>query len=109
MARNLRFFNDSSFLSLKTLAMKKWILSAVFILAVAGYAAAQPAPKKSAPKKEVTTTLKKGTTKNNPGRKTVLKQESSSTAKSDSVIKIKIPLPKFPDDSTLPPVKKNDQ
>lgn len=65
MARNLPFSNDSSFLSLKTLAMKKWILSAVFILAVARYAAAQPASKNQLRKKEVTTTLKKSTAKNN--------------------------------------------
>ena len=39
--------------------MKKWILSAAFIIALSGYAAAQGTPIKSAPKKEEAKAVKK--------------------------------------------------
>ena len=40
--------------------MKKWILSAAFIMAISGYAAAQGTPLKTAPKKEEAKAVKKG-------------------------------------------------
>lgn len=95
MARNL-CLKLQFFLHFKTWAMKKIIFSAAFIFIVCGYAAAQNTSTKSkqATTKEGKATGKKGAVqKNNTDPKTNLKQESSSSAKSDSV-RLKLPVPK---------------
>ena len=91
--------------------MKRVIISAALILFVSGYAAAQSTSAKKATNKEEKATVKKGTApKTDTTTKTVLKQEASANAKSDSSIKLVLPVPKFPVDSTLvPAVKKGDE
>ena len=90
-------------------AMKRVIISAALILLVSGYATAQSTSAKKATNKEEKATVKKGTApKIDPNNKTVLKQEASANAKSDSSIKLMLPVPNFPVDSTLLPIVKKD-
>lgn len=91
--------------------MKKIIFSAAFIFIIGGYAVAQNSSTKSkqASTKEEKATVKKGAAqKKNTNTKTVLKQESSSNAKSDSV-RTKLPVPKniVGPDSTSYPMNKH--
>lgn len=91
--------------------MKKVIISAALVLLVSGFAAAQSTSAKQATtKKEKATTVKKGTVPKIDPSKTVLKQEAAANAKSDSSMKLVLPVPVFPEDSTsLPVVKKDDE
>jgi uncharacterized cupredoxin-like copper-binding protein len=90
-------------------AMKRVILAAVFVVAISGFAAAQSTSAKQA-------TVKKGVTVKSTTKHTVLKQEASANAKSDSVIKnaksdsvkLLLPVPKI-SDTTAMPVVKNDE
>lgn len=90
--------------------MKRVIISAACVLLISGYAAAQSTSAKKATSTEEKATVKKATApKTESGQKTVLKQEASANAKSDSAAKLVLPIPKFPVDTTsLPPVKKKD-
>jgi hypothetical protein len=90
-------------------AMKRVIISAACILLISGCAAAQSTSAKQPVKKEAT--LKKATApKIDVNDKTVLKQEASANAKSDSSVKLLLTIPNFPVDSTaVPIVKKNDE
>ncbi len=88
--------------------MKQIILSAVIILSLRSYAAAQNTSSKSTSTKNEKATVKKTTSQKNTAKKTILKQESSATAKNDSLQKIKLPVPKSEFDSTtVPKVKDN--
>ncbi len=91
--------------------MKKVIISAALVLLVSGFTAAQSTSAKQATtKKEKATTVKKGTAPKIDPSKTVLKQETAANAKSDSSVKLVLPVPIFPADSTsLPVVKKDDE
>lgn len=90
--------------------MKRVIISAALILLVSGYAAAQSTSAKTATNKEEKATVRKGTaSKTSPNNKLVLKQEASANAKGDSSVKLILPIPKFPVDSTAVPVVKKDE
>jgi hypothetical protein len=90
-------------------AMKKGILAVAFILVICGYAAAQSTSEKSATKKEEKATVKKGpAAKINNDKKTVLKQEASANAKSDSTVRLILPVDKTPVDSAVVPKVKHD-
>ena len=86
--------------------MKKIILTAAFVVALSGFAAAQSTSAKPAAKQEKAV-VKKGpaSTDNN----TVLKHETSGNAKSDSAVKLVL-FPVNPVDTTasLPKVKNKD-
>jgi len=89
--------------------MKKGILAVAFILTISGYAAAQTTSDKSATKKTEKATVKKGIgAKNNSDKKTVLKQEASANAKSDSTVKLILPVISSPADSAAIPKVKNE-
>ncbi len=86
--------------------MKKIILTAAFLVALSGFAAAQSTSAKPATKQEKVT-AKKGPA--NTDNNTVLKHETSGNAKSDSAVKLVL-LPVHPVDTTaaLPKVKNKD-
>jgi hypothetical protein len=92
-------------------AMKRVILAAAFVFAISGIAAAQSTSTKPASKKQEKTTVKKVTpAKINSPKSTVLKEEASANAKSDSSVKLVLPMPKLSFDSTeIPPVVKNEK
>jgi hypothetical protein len=93
------------FSSIKTMfAMKRVILAAALTVMISGFAAAQSSSAKQATKQEKAT-VKKAPAKFS-SKKTVLKQEASSNAKSDSAVKLRLPVPK---DTTTIPVVKNEQ
>jgi hypothetical protein len=88
--------------------MKKILLTAAFVVAISGFAAAQSNSAKPATKQEKAT-VKKGSANNTEKKKTVLKQETSANAKTDGAVKLVL-LPPNPVDTTaaLPKVKDND-
>lgn len=88
--------------------MKRVILAAAFIAATSGFAAAQSTSAKQATKQEKAT-VKKGTPVKTTNKNTVLKQEASANAKSDSTVKLILPVPKPKDTTALPDVKKGDE
>jgi hypothetical protein len=90
-------------------AMKRVIISAAFLLLISGYAAAQSTSAKQATTPQKKVQAKKGAAIKNDPKKTVLKQEASADAKSDSSVKLVLPIPKFPVDSSSVPVVKRDQ
>jgi hypothetical protein len=95
-------FNDRSFIHRKRLAMKKWILSAAFIIAISGYAAAQGTPIKTGPKKEEAKTVMKGIEAKEGSSKKI-----SGTVAKDSTLKLQIPnIP--PDTLAIPPKGKKE-
>jgi len=107
MARNLCLLYAVLFF-LKTFAMKKYILSAALIICISGFAAAQTSSTKQATKPQEKATVQKGVIeKRVSSNKTVLKQESSATAKNDSV-KLILPPPSFVADSLALPKVKNE-
>jgi hypothetical protein len=79
--------------------MKKLIISAAFVLILGGYAAAQKTSSQPVKKQA---TVQKGKPSKTP-QKNVLKQESSSNAKSDSTKLFN--FPQTPVDSNLIPRK----
>jgi len=88
--------------------MKKYILSAALIIFVSGFAAAQSTSTKQATKPQEKAPIQKGLAQKKVSSKnTVLKQESSANAKSDSV-KLIIPPPSFVADSLALPKVKNE-
>jgi hypothetical protein len=90
-------------------AMKRVILAAVFVIGISGFAAAQSTSAKPATKKSQTATVKKGTTVIPGAKKTVLKQEASANAKSETVVKLVMPIPQaIPDSTAMPKVKNED-
>lgn len=88
--------------------MKRVILAAVFIVAFSGFAAAQSTSAKQASKSNKAIVKKSLPAKSNSAN-TILKQETSASAKSDSTIKLVLMVPQISDTSALPPVKKNDE
>ena len=88
--------------------MKRVILAAVFVVTIGGFAAAQSTSAKPATKNSQTATVKKGSAVKPNDKKTVLKQEASSNAKSDSTVKLILPVPQISDTTAVPKVK-NDQ
>jgi len=87
--------------------MKKIILSAAFVVAISGFAAAQSTSAKPATKQEKAT-VKKGAA-NTENKNTVLKQETSANAKSDSAVKLVLPPPNpFDTTAAMPKVKDKD-
>lgn len=88
--------------------MKRVILAAVFIVAFSGFAAAQSTSAKQASKSSKAIVKKSVPAKSNSAN-TILKQETSASAKSDSTIKLVLMVPQISDTSALPPVKKNDE
>ncbi len=85
--------------------MKRVMLAAAFVVAIGGFAAAQTSSAKSATKKQTTGT-KTSVLKAKNSKGTVLKQEDSADAKSDSTFKLLLPVQKFELDSTTIPVVK---
>ena len=82
--------------------MKKWILSAAFIMAISGYAAAQGTPLKTAPKKEEAKAVKKGLEAKEGSSKKI-----SETEAKDTTLKLQIPnIP--PDTLAVPPKVKKE-
>lgn len=89
--------------------MKRVILAAVFVVALSGFAAAQSTSAKPATKKSQTATVKKGSTVKPGTKKTVLKQETSADAKSETTVKLVLPVPQpIPDSTAMPQVKNED-
>lgn len=90
-------------------AMKRVILAAAFVFAMSGMAVAQSSSAKPV-KKPAKTTVKKVTpAKINSQKSTVLKQEASANAKSDSSVRLILPVPRLSFDSTeVPPVVKSE-
>lgn len=85
--------------------MKRVILAAVFIVAISGFAAAQTTSAKPATKQGKAPVKKAQKVNTN----TVLKQEASANAKADSTVKLILPVPKVPEDTTAIPAVKKDQ
>lgn len=88
--------------------MKRVILAAVFIVAFSGFAAAQSTSAKQTSKSNKVIVKKSVSVKTNSAN-TILKQETSANAKSDSTVKLVLMVPQISDTSALPPVKKNDE
>lgn len=88
--------------------MKRVILAAVFIVAISGFAAAQSTSAKQSTK-PVKATVKKSVPVKSNSTHTVLRHDDSAAAKSDSTIKLVLPVPKISDTTALPPVKKDEQ
>ena len=88
--------------------MKKIILTAAFVVALSGFAAAQSTSAKPAAKQEKAP-VKKGPASTDNNNNTVLKHETSGNAKSDSPVKLVL-FPVNPVDTTaaLPKVKNKD-
>jgi beta-lactam-binding protein with PASTA domain len=89
-------------------AMKRVILTAAFIVAISGFAAAQSSSAKQANKQEKAI-IKKGPAEKTSNKNTILKQETSANAKADSTVKILLPVPKPSDTTAMPAVKKSDE
>jgi hypothetical protein len=89
-------------------AMKKVILAAVFIIAISGFAAAQSTSAKHASNQQGKATVTKGSATKTNAKSTVLKQETSASAKSDSTVKLILLAPKPSDTTALPKVKNED-
>ena len=89
--------------------MKRVILAAAFLVALSGFAAAQSTSAKQVSNKQEKTTVKKPPTNKANAKSTVLKQETSANAKSDSTIKLTLPVP-LPIDTlaALPKVKSEE-
>jgi hypothetical protein len=96
-------FAVALFIITKRFTMKKWILAAVFIFALSGFAAAQSTPVKAASKIEGKKTVKKGPAiKNGTANKPEIKESEAPL--------VKLELPKLVADTTaFPPKGKNDQ
>lgn len=88
--------------------MKRVILAAACMLAISGFAAAQSTSAKPASKQEKAIVKKGSAVKATTSKNTVLKQEASANAKSDSTFKLMLPIPKI-SDTTAMPVVKNEQ
>jgi hypothetical protein len=88
-------------------AMKRVILAAVFIVAFSGFAAAQSSAKQ--PTKPGKATVKKSVSAKSNNSNTVLRHDDSATAKSDSTVKLVLPVPKISDTTALPKVKKDEE
>lgn len=86
--------------------MKKAILAAVFIIAISGFAAAQSTSAKLAARQQKTIVKKVPSSKKNT---TVLKQETSANAKSDSAVLLIMPAIKDLDTTALPRIKKEEE
>jgi hypothetical protein len=97
-------FAVALFIITKRFTMKKWILAAILIFALSGYAAAQSTPVKAASKIEEKKTVKKGPAiKSGTANKPEIKKESEAPL-------VKLELPKLVADTTaFPPKGKNDQ
>jgi hypothetical protein len=89
-------------------AMKRVILAAVFVVALSGFAAAQSTSAKPATKKSQTATVKKGSTAKPGTKKTVLKQETSANAKTETVKLVLPVIQAIPDSTAMPKVKTED-
>lgn len=89
--------------------MKRVILAAVFIVAMSGFAAAQSTSAKQQATKQKKVTVKKSVSIKSNTKHTVLKQEASANAKSDSTVKLLLPVPKIPDTTALPVIKKGQE
>jgi len=89
--------------------MKRVILAAAFLVALSGFAAAQSTSAKQVSNKQEKTTVKKTPSNKANAKSTVLKQETSASAKSDSTIKLTLPVP-LPIDTSgaLPKVKSEE-
>ena len=85
--------------------MKRVILAAAFVVAFSGFAAAQSTSAKQASNK----TVKKTVPVKTNAAHTVLRQETSANAKSDSTIKLVLAVPQISDTTALPPVKKDEE
>lgn len=88
--------------------MKRVILAAVFIVAISGFAAAQSTSAKQATK-QGKVTVKKGVSVKQNAKHIVLKHDDSANAKSDSTIKLVLPVPNISDTTALPAVKKDQE
>ncbi len=88
--------------------MKRVILAAVFVVALSGFAAAQSTSAKPASKKSQTATVKKGSTAKPGTKKTVLKQETSANAKTETVKLVLPVIQAIPDSTAMPKVKTED-
>lgn len=88
--------------------MKRVILAAVFVVALSGFAAAQSTSAKPATKKSQTATVKKGSTAKPVTKKTVLKQETSANAKTETVKLVLPVIQAIPDSTAMPKVKTED-
>ncbi len=88
--------------------MKRVILAAVFVVALSGFAAAQSTSAKPATKKSQTATVKKGSTAKPGTKKTVLKQETSANAKTETVKLVLPVIQAIPDSTAMPKVKTED-
>ena len=88
--------------------MKRVILAAVFVVALSGFAAAQSTSAKLATKKSQTATVKKGSTAKPGTKKTVLKQETSANAKTETVKLVLPVIQAIPDSTAMPKVKTED-
>jgi len=93
----------------KMFAMKSVILTAVFVVTISGFAAAQSTSAKPATKKNQTATVKKGPAVKPNDKKTVLKQEASANAKSDSTVKLILPVSQIPDTTAVPKIKNGEE
>jgi hypothetical protein len=82
--------------------MKKWILSAAFILALSGYAAAQATSSEVASKTEEKAIKKEAVKKTGTAKKTSVKKETA-------VKPTKLPVALAPIDTVGIPKGKNDQ
>jgi hypothetical protein len=90
-------------------AMKRVILTAAFIVAISGFAAAQSTSAKPTSHKQEKATIKKGPVTKTDSKNTVLKQEASANAKSDSTVKLILPMPNPSDTTAMPAVRKSDE
>lgn len=90
-------------------AMKRVIISAAFILALSGLAAAQSTSSKHAPKKETKGQVARHPVVKENTRNMLPRQEASPYSKSDTSARLILPKPTFVSDTTAMPVVKNDQ
>ena len=88
--------------------MKKLILTAVLTIAISGFAAAQSTSSNQAAKQEKATVKKGPATKTN-NKSTVLKQETSANAKTDSTVRLVLVPPIAVDTSAALPKVKNEE
>ena len=88
--------------------MKRIILAAALTLTISGFAAAQSTSAKPATKKSQTATVKKGSTAKPGTKKTVLKQETSANAKTETVKLVLPVIQAIPDSTAMPKVKTED-
>lgn len=86
--------------------MKRVLLAFAFAFGFCSFATAQTSAK-PATRKPSSIVSKSSTVKKN--KTTVLKQEDSANAKSDSVFKLSLPVQKIEPDTTAVPVVKKEQ